>query len=201
VIKEKVNILDIIQDLDIETFEFPKYVTQIINLANQNAQGTRPKVVGQLSELINNPSEKTYKEWKSYYLKHYKDRLDIATERIWNMVQNFKKSIETIDKEMVRNWVYDLVINKTAEGLIIQEFILKYLSKKFNKSYRLATAEEESIGIDGYIGNIPIQIKPQSYKTKTNVKNEKINIFTVFYSKTDRYLTLEYDENIFQNKG
>lgn len=200
-IKEKVNILDIIQDLDIETFEFPKYVTQIINLANQNAQGTRPKVVGQLSELINNPSEKTYKEWKSYYLKHYKDRLDIATERIWNMVQNFKKSIETIDKEMVRNWVYDLVINKTAEGLIIQEFILKYLSKKFNKSYRLATAEEESIGIDGYIGNIPIQIKPQSYKTKTNVKNEKINIFTVFYSKTDRYLTLEYDENIFQNKG
>ena len=200
-IKEKVNILDIIQDLDIETFEFPKYVTQIINLANQNAQGTRPKVVGQLSELINNPSEKTYKEWKSYYLKHYKDRLDIATERIWNMVQNFKKSIETIDKEMVRNWVYDLVINKTAEGLIIQEFILKYLSKKFDKSYRLATAEEESIGIDGYIGNIPIQIKPQSYKTKTNVKNEKINIFTIFYSKTDRYLTLEYDENIFQNKG
>ena len=33
--------------LDIESPAFPKYVTQIINLANQNAQGTRPKVVGQ----------------------------------------------------------------------------------------------------------------------------------------------------------
>jgi len=32
--------------------EFPKYTTQLINLANQNVQGTRPKVVGQLSELI-----------------------------------------------------------------------------------------------------------------------------------------------------
>jgi hypothetical protein len=32
--------------------EFPKYATQLLNLANQNAQGTRPKIVGQMSELI-----------------------------------------------------------------------------------------------------------------------------------------------------
>ena len=32
--------------------EFPKYTTQIMNLANQNAQGTRPKVVGQMTELF-----------------------------------------------------------------------------------------------------------------------------------------------------
>ena len=35
-----------------DSFDFPKYTTQLINLANQNAQGTRPKVVGQMSELI-----------------------------------------------------------------------------------------------------------------------------------------------------
>lgn len=33
-------------------FDFPKYTTQIINLVNSNAQGTRPDVVGQMSELI-----------------------------------------------------------------------------------------------------------------------------------------------------
>ena len=33
-------------------YEFPKYVTQVINLVNSNAGGTRPKVVGQMSELI-----------------------------------------------------------------------------------------------------------------------------------------------------
>ncbi len=32
--------------------EFPKYTTQLMNLANQNSQGTRPKVVGQMSDLI-----------------------------------------------------------------------------------------------------------------------------------------------------
>ena len=36
-------------------FEFPKYTSQLINWANQNAQGTRPVVVGQMSELF--PSE------------------------------------------------------------------------------------------------------------------------------------------------
>lgn len=34
------------------TPQFPKYTSQLINLANQNAQVTRPKVVGQLSELF-----------------------------------------------------------------------------------------------------------------------------------------------------
>ena len=38
-----------------KTSEFPKYTTQIMNLANQNAQGTRPNVVGQMSELIEMP--------------------------------------------------------------------------------------------------------------------------------------------------
>ncbi|HIC87586.1 MAG TPA: MjaI family restriction endonuclease, partial [Aquificae bacterium] len=135
---------------------------------------------------------------KKYYLANHKKQLDEATEKVWNMLQNLKESIEKIDKETIRNWVYDLVINKTAEGLIIQEFILKYLSNKFNKKYRLATPEEESKGIDGFIGDIPVQIKSKSYKMKTNVKNEKMNIFIIFYSKTNKYLIIEYDESIFQ---
>ncbi|HII38851.1 TPA: MjaI family restriction endonuclease, partial [Candidatus Micrarchaeota archaeon] len=43
---------ELVAEISEEAKEFPKYTTQIINLANQNAQGTRPKVVGQLSELI-----------------------------------------------------------------------------------------------------------------------------------------------------
>ena len=33
-----------------ENIVYPKYATQVMNLANQNAQGTRAKVVGQMSE-------------------------------------------------------------------------------------------------------------------------------------------------------
>ena len=195
--KEKINIEQVLEDLEIEKFVFPKYVTQIINLANQNAQGTRPKVVGQLSDLINQIDEKTYKKWREFYLKNYEDKIDIATDKIWQMINNFKEVIDNIDKNMIKNWVYDLIINKTAEGLIIQEFILKYLANKYNKSYRLADADEESQNIDGFVGDIPIQIKSDTYKTKTNVKNENIKIPIIFYKKTDKYITIEYNENNF----
>ena len=43
--------------------EFPKYSTQLINLANQNAQGTRPKVVGQMSELSKEFPGGSYDVW------------------------------------------------------------------------------------------------------------------------------------------
>jgi hypothetical protein len=49
--------------LDADPEEFPEYATQIINLANQNAQGTRPAVVGQMSELIHEFTGGTLEEW------------------------------------------------------------------------------------------------------------------------------------------
>ena len=50
--KLKLSNKQIKEMLEVESIEFPKYTSQIMNLANQNSQGTRPKVVGQLSELI-----------------------------------------------------------------------------------------------------------------------------------------------------
>jgi hypothetical protein len=44
----KIEILnaDLISEIVGELEIFPKYTTQLINLANQNAQGTRPKMLG-----------------------------------------------------------------------------------------------------------------------------------------------------------
>ena len=42
----KIKNEELIQELIGETKDFPKYTTQLMNLANQNAQGTRPRVVG-----------------------------------------------------------------------------------------------------------------------------------------------------------
>jgi len=38
----KISNSEILTLLDAEASNFPKYATQILNLANQNAQGTRP---------------------------------------------------------------------------------------------------------------------------------------------------------------
>lgn len=60
----KIKNKELIKEISSEARYFPKYTTQIINLANQNSQGTRPKVVGQLSELIQECPYKEYSKWK-----------------------------------------------------------------------------------------------------------------------------------------
>ena len=44
----KIKSSQFVRDVVGSTPEFPKYTTQIMNLANQNAQGTRPRVAGQM---------------------------------------------------------------------------------------------------------------------------------------------------------
>lgn len=57
-----------------ENYSFPKYTSQLINWANQNAQGTRPNVVGQMSELFPEFMDKSQKitieYWKRFILRN-----------------------------------------------------------------------------------------------------------------------------------
>ena len=123
------------------SYEFPKYTTQIINQASQNMQATRPKVVGQMSELIQECPTKSYEGWKEWYLNKYPDAIDKATDKAYEGVVNLRDAIGEIDRDMVKAWVTDLVLTKTAEGLIFQEAILKYIADMENTSYRLAKPE------------------------------------------------------------
>ncbi len=174
---EEINTL-----LDIENIEFPKYVTQLLNLANQNAQGTRPKMVGQMSDLIQQFSGKSIGEWEKWYRNKHPTALEDAVEKIFPMVENLKDAVNKIDKEMVKDWVKDLIIAKTFAGLCFQEAILKKVAEVENTKYRLADPHEESQGIDGYIGDTPVSIKPVTYKQMDRVR-ETISCRIIFYEK------------------
>jgi len=176
-----------------ETYRYPKYATQIMNLANQNAQGTRAKIVGQMSDLIQEFEGTALSEWEKWYLESHPDAIDNATEKVFAMVTLFKDAILKIDKETVREWIEELVVVKTFSGLKFQEAILKKISLHFIKSYRLAKPDEESKGIDGFIGDKPISIKPMTYKTKMGL-NEVINVPIVFYDKKKSEIVIEFDE-------
>jgi hypothetical protein len=143
--------------LNIESPKFPKYATQIINLANQNAKATRPKVVGKMSELVKEFTGRT--------------------------------------KDMVRRWVRDLVIVKTFIGLRFQEAILKRIANEFKTHYRLSTPEEEGRGIDGYIGDVPVSLKPTTYRSK-GMLPEKIEADIIFYEKTKDGLRILIPEEL-----
>lgn len=191
--KIKLSNDDLRKLLDIETPEFPKYTTQIINLANQNAQGTRPKVVGQMSELILHFTGKELGEWEKWYLKQKPDAIKDATEKVLRMVDNLKDAIGKIDKEMVQTWVRDLVVVKTFMGLKFHEAILKQGAEIKGLDYRFSDFTEESKGIDGYIGGVPVSIKPETYKIKPAL-SENISVKMIYYKKIKNGIQVDYEE-------
>lgn len=182
---------------DITNPEFPKYTSQLINWANQNAQGTRPKIVGQLSDLFPEYQASTYNvaisDWKEWYTEKYPGAIEEATDKIFNQVENLKEAIKLIDKSMVRKWVEDLVISKTFSGMYVQRAILAKISDMRKEPFRLASPEEESKGIDGYVGDTAYSIKPVTYKTMGRL-SESIDIKMIYYSKKKSGLLVETEE-------
>ena len=180
-----------------ETPDFPKYTSQLINWANQNAQGTRPRVVGQLSDLFpeyeEQAEEVTIDDWRNWYLERYPNAINNATEKIFAQVENLKEAIKLIDKSLVKQWVEDLVITKTYNGLYVQEAILSKIAESLGKDYRLATPYEESQGIDGFVGDTPYSVKPDSYKTMGRL-SETIAVKMIYYTKTKTGLSIEVEE-------
>jgi len=188
----KIRNEELVKELIGEVKDFPLYTTQLINLVNQNAQGTRPRVVGQLTELIKECPERTYEGWKKWYLSKYPNAIKNATERINGMMDKLKEAIKSIDKSMIKKWVEDLVLEKTFVGLRFQEAILKKVASVKNTNYRLAEPKEESQGIDGFVGDTPVSIKPLTYKTK-NALREEIKAKIIFYNKTKSGLEIDAD--------
>lgn len=179
--------------LEIEAPSFPKYVRQIINLANQNAQGTRPRVVGQLTDLIQEFKGKTIDEWEEWYLQRHPDAIENAKGKILSMLENMKDALNKIDDSMVNLWVKDLVIVQTFLGLKFQEAILKKAAEIKGANYRLSNKADESKGIDGYIGDMPVSIKPDTYKTKKSL-SEDINAKIIYYKKVKNGIEVDYSE-------
>lgn len=180
-----------------ENYSFPKYTSQLINWANQNAQGTRPRVVGQMSELfpefVNSTRHIAIEDWKRFYVAKHPQAFREATDKIYAQIENLREAIQLIDRAMVERWVEDLIINKTFNGMYVQKAILASLADLKDTDYRLATPEEEAKGIDGFVGNTPYSVKPDTYKTMGRL-SEVIDVKMIYYTKTKTGLKIEVEE-------
>ena len=90
-------------------------------------------------------------------------------------------------KKYIRIFVEDLVYNRTFTGLKIQEAILTKMAEMKNKNYKWSSGKEDLSGIDGYIGNIPVSIKPDSSEMKKRAGTKRMD-----YSINEKELTLSF---------
>lgn len=191
--KIKIKNSEVEQLSNASMYPFPKYTTMLINQINQTAQGTRPKVVGQMSELIQEFDGQTLEEWIEWYNERQPNAVEAATEKIYDQFVKQKEAMMLIDKDLIREWVKDLVYTKTFCGLRVQQAIISFIAGKLGKSWRLANKEEEAKGIDGYIGNTPVQIKSAAYKMENHL-NEVIDVPIIYYEKKKDGLNIEFNE-------
>jgi len=187
----RIKTKNITEDIIGKKIKFPKYTTQLMNLANRNSQATRPKHIGQLSELIQQFDGLDYDDWVTWYTGRHPQAIDEATRKIYQMVLKMKRAMERIDEAMVKKWAQDLILTKTYIGLRFQKSILIQIAKRKNLTFRLATPSEEAQGIDGFIGLTPVSVKPFSYQSKSAL-NEQIDATIIYYKKVKGGLKVYY---------
>lgn len=183
---------------EVEEFPFdtPKYTTHLLNPAINLSQSNRPHVVGQMSDIVEEfrqeYPEGTFEDWVNYYKEEYNgdERIEEATEMAYPMVEKMREAFEQIDEEMTRQYLRDLVLFKSYEGFDIQEAVLKKLGEMYEVEVQQADAQDESKGIDGYLGDQPVQVKPVTYKDNLQ---ENIEVPIVFYDQNKSNKTMKVD--------
>lgn len=175
----------------------PKYASTLLNQANRFSQATRPSNVGQMSDLFQefmaSSEDKSISGWCEWYAEGHPDTIEKATQRLLSMIHGFRSVLNMIDEAMAYQWIEDLVITKTYEGLYVQTAILSSLAQQKGMNYRLATKQEEARGIDGYVGDTPYSIKPESYKLMDHLQDH-IGVLMIYYSMDGDTLHVDVEE-------
>lgn len=183
--------------LDAPSPKLPTYVSPILNLANRFAAGTRPKVVGQMSELIQEFDGRSLDDWAVWHQERHPDAVAEAVRLIRNKISEFRRVIDNITDDMIELWVKDLVLVKTFIGLKFQEAILKKVADASRLDYSLASPDQEARGIDGVVGDREVSIKPTSWKDQV-IQQENLQGVLIYYQKTDDGLEIEFQPTDFR---
>ena len=186
------------------SFKLPPYCGPLINLANQYSRGTRPDVVGQLSELVREIRPTSASHWREKYYTQQPDAKCKAADKIEQTLGTIREALDKIDRSMVEEWVEDLLIEKTFAGFSHEQTVIEELARRMMGEYRSSTKEDESRGIDGWIqvGTVfvPVQIKPETYRRTAARLPQRFQCPVVFYSVNKSDGSLDIDAYEFQQE-
>jgi hypothetical protein len=171
--------------------EFPVNTKPILNIAVQNSRCTRVEVVGSMKEffsefLKDKKVGKSVDDWESWYYtnKNGKQRIQDSTDVLLAYLNKMPLDHKVFTRDIAKAYVLDLVINKTHYGMSGEYHAIAAAAKYFKLPHRYSTAEEEKQGIDGWIGEYPVQVKPADSVQKHHVRNG---------ADTDKTLVLTYE--------
>ncbi len=174
--------------MQLQKLNLPKYLYSFINKANDISKATSAKKIGHLHVYYDQKKFRSLNEWKNWYNKKHSNAIKEAVNTIYNvMKEGIGGTPRRNLRKYIRIFVEDLVYNRTFTGLKIQEAILTKMAEMKNKNYKWSSGKEDLSGIDGYIGNIPVSIKPDSSEMKKRAGTKRMD-----YSINEKELTLSF---------
>lgn len=174
-----------------------KYHSAFFNTVNKDAHSSRPKTVGKLAteifpEYIESATAPSPEEWKKHYQAKHSQQYNDGLQKFKKQFELEKNAINNVSDEDLTEYYDDLMFNKTFAGLYVQDIILKDIAKDKQATYKKASSDDESKGIDGYIDDIPYSVKSETYKTSAAKNSEKIDATMVYYTENKTTKEIEY---------
>ncbi len=203
---------------EVSQFKLPIYSSQIFNIISGTGQATRPKYVGQMSEIVPAFIEKFWKEnsrfpnwedWREYYSKNHKDEYLKGYEILKEYISKYKDALILVandENEFSKIWYDKFIFFQNFAGFnyefMIREKISDFYDLKKNKKVIIkSTPDLESKNIDFIIRNesgkdLPITVKPTSFFMALEKYKIKDGIIMVTYeTNSDGELIINIDND------
>ena len=78
---------------------------------------------------------------------------------------------------------------------MVQDAIIKHIAKELSVKSRLGDTNDEKHGIDGYINDIPVQVKSDTYIQAKPLEHFAEGIVMITYSKDERTNDISFSYN------
>lgn len=155
--------------------DFPLYSKPILNIATQNSKATQVKLVGSMKEQwtqFMSTGGRSIEEWEAWYMNNGgAAKIRAATDKLYEMLNKMPLDHSVFTRELAELYIQDLVFNKTHYGMSGEYHSVLAVAQYFGAEHRFSTPEEESQGIDAWLGDCPVQVKPQDSVKMHHVYN------------------------------
>lgn len=186
--------------------DFPLYSKPILNIATQNSQATKVKLVGSMKDQWTQfmaTGGRSVEEWETWYMANGgADKIKKATDKLYEMLNKMPLDHAVFTRELAELYILDLVINKTHYGMSGEYHSVLAVARHFGADYRFSTPEEETQGIDAWLGDCPVQVKPHDSVKMHHVYNgadvEKTLVVTYEAKKDACYI---HNPDFYQQKA
>lgn len=155
-------------------FEWEKYqrgFLGILNNAYNQSCNTGTKILGDMSEITDEFDGGSYDEFLSYYYNEW-DGHSRRVRAVRRMTENLVSRIEAVGGEITerkaRRWakqyIGSMLVN-SYRGFLDEERAIELVADEMGSDWRVADSSQESAGVDGYIEQTTVQVKPASHSS------------------------------------